>query len=719
MGFVILCVARYAPRLLPNVVRAGRLIVTGTFVLCGLSQGYTADEYVSSLNASNQERYYPSKIRFAGQVSTEHRGSFYVDYLFPIWYAQDENSLIFFNPKQTIHTNSSDELNLGVGYRKIFWDKFIAGLHFFYDRKNSPADVTHEQVGWGLELLSEPIDFRFNYYDPTSGVKVVDENYSFGSTRLLVSHSYEEPLKGFDFEVGVPIEVINTRAYAGGFFYDSKIANDVEGYRIRTETDINNWLSLDLEMNSKNKQETEFVGGLRVTVPLEFGKLLDRKESINKLLDMFQVTQRSKLKERLLERVVRDIDIKTTAQTTAPVASTNTDVQEIVYVDNSNVGAEDGTRDNPWDTLAEALIDGRLASGVTIYVAKGDGTATGYTGNFVLSDGILLWGSGYNGGYNGIAVSGYPVIDGGGAGTIIRLGNNNTVMGLRIQNTGNAPGILGHNTTGADIHHNYLTQITGPGGGQPITLRQFLAGTYFNRVWDNILANCPEDDNGLIFFMTPVANVTSSGVISGNIISGTNTSGGIMLWNSDASGTSVTNVTITGNTISGLGSGITITSSGGMINTTVSGNTIRSTGGNGIYCDAVVSNSNPVVNVTLDNNTLSGNSFNGIYLYSQTFFGVGQGTVNANIYGNTVTDSSLDGVRIERTDSNIVTADFGGGSLGSAGNNSIYNNGAFDVNNTTAFNVIAENNWWGTDSPIAGQFNGLVDYTPWLMSTPN
>jgi hypothetical protein len=65
--------------------------------------------------------------------------------------------------------------------------------------------------------------------------------------------------------------------------------------------------------------------------------------------------------------------------------------------------------------------------------------------------------------------------------------------------------------------------------------------------------------------------------------------------------------------------------------------------------------------------------------------------------------------------------DFGGGALGSLGLSSIYGNGNrdFRYNNGGGATVMAENNWWGTVAPVAGQFAGSIDYTPWLVTDPN
>ena len=215
-----------------------------------------------------------------------------------------------------------------------------------------------------------------------------------------------------------------------------------------------------MTFNSRNAQEAEFIGGLRVTIPLELGRVLskqnpfkttsqdtyilqdpsiqDRNRKMEEAMD--QVKKSMYLKNRLFERVVRDGD-----------------EVSMIFVDNTNSsGTEDGSRDHPYNTLAEAFSSPRYAATKYIYTFKGDGTSTGYVGNFVLADDKVLWGSGYDGGYKGIAAPGYPVIDGGGAGNVITLGNADTIMGCQIQNAGNYGIMYTAATRNADIDHNII-----------------------------------------------------------------------------------------------------------------------------------------------------------------------------------------------------------------------------------------------------------------------
>ena len=113
----------------------------------------------------------------------------------------------------------------------------------------------------------------------------------------------------------------------------------------------------------------------------------------------------------------------------------------------------------------------------------------------------------------------------------------------------------------------------------------------------------------------------------------------------------------------------------------------------------------------------SGNGGNGINVdetYNGTVQVGGQYLVSQNNTGN--------GVRLVMSGlGGVPVLDFGGGLLGSVGQSSIFGNGNrdFRYNNGGAATVMAENNWWGIDPPVNGQFAGSIDRNPWLTSDPN
>lgn len=556
-------------------------------------------------NETQQEAqsYYLSKIRFGAYGSTEDRGIFYVDYLLPLFYSQDQNTLLFINPKQSWFTpQSSDEMNIGVGIRHIFNDKFILGLHTFYDKKDSPTHKLYSQVGWGFELLSQPFDFRFNYYDPHTKAKVISESstggsgYKFGSMGLIqggsLTRTYEEPLEGYDFEFGSPIipKQLKTRMYLGGFFFDSKLAKDYNGMRVRTETDLNKWLSMDMTLNRCGNGETEFIGGLRVTIPLELGKTIKGKNP-------FKTTPRDTyIKDRIFERVVRDIDVQ--ARST-PAITEDTTVSvpgvEIIYVDDTNAGTEDGTFEHPYTTIDNAIIDSRYVGlGGTakyIYINLGNSETAPYTGNYTLADDAVFWGSFTDAGYTGLTTTlTRPVIDGARA-DVLTLGNNNTVMGLKITN--GVYGIYADSKTGGTIQ-------------------------------DNIISDNGSDG----IFIANTNTAISDWSITDNTIEN-NSGTGIRIYNEGNSGntSTMTGFTITGNTIDPIiQDGIRISnytydndSAATATGFTIEDNDILGSGGRGISIFNMANgNSNDVSmsTFTISGNTLTDNNSEAIYIYN-------------------------------------------------------------------------------------------------------
>ena len=454
----------------------------------------------------------PVKVQISAYGSNEksQRGLFTTDFIVPLYYPQDKNTLVFFNPKYAYTTPGADEINQGIGLRHIFNDAFILGINTFFDRRLARSGKWYSQAGLGLEYLSKPLDVRLNWYKPLTRPKVVDDGYEFGSTSLIYYQNKEEPLQGLDFEVGVPVfdKYTRTRLYLGGFFYQSRFSKDVNGFRARTETSLTKWFSLDTTFNSKVDGQTEFYGGARVILPFEWTKLFRKK---SKQGSSTPVTTNSYLEERIFDRVVRDIDIQSKSSTAQSKA------HDLVYVDNSNTsGTEDGSYAHPYSTIAAGVSNafgdkyvyvrqGLSRSAIPTYYVPVD--LTGH-------DNVVLWGSGYNGGFKGISTYGYPVLDGGNTGVVLTLANNNTIMGLDIQNGNYGVSLTnnGSNIMTAEIRNNIFSQHN-------------IAGVYFRNngsggISGDILNNTfSANDTYDIHFCSDTfshANITAN--ISGNTL---------------------------------------------------------------------------------------------------------------------------------------------------------------------------------------------------------
>ena len=154
-------------------------------------------------------------------------------------------------------------------------------------------------------------------------------------------------------------------------------------------------------------------------------------------------------------------------------------------------------------------------------------------------------------------------------------------------------------------------------------------------------------------------------------------------------------------------------------------------------------NSSKVANIVYDNNTVRGCADDGLYLYSYP----DSGGITASVNNNNISDIDTEGFLVNAGDSSTVTINSFqnntivdsrhgvtfGWSTNTSGtyiinnfiNNSIYDNENYDAyNKKCSTDINLENNWWGTSSPLASQFNsdeglGAIDYTPWLTADPN
>jgi hypothetical protein len=427
---------------------------------------------------------------------------------------------------------------------------------------------------------------------------------------------------------------------------------------------------------------------VRVTIPLEVGRLLGRRNPIR------SKPQETYLKERLFERVVRDIDVQASTYTPAKkqVRDSSGNLYDMIFVNNTNnTGIEDGSYAHPYNTLAEAFTSARYigvgGSAKYIYVSKGDGTATGYTGNYTLANNVILWGSGYDAGFRGLPSSGYPVIDGGaGVGNIITLANNNTVMGCQLQNS-NGYGIYGLNKTGALLQHNYLQTFPVK---SPIYLTYNAAGNYSGTVsYNTILGSAGVDS---LYIYGANANVATSFAISNNTLSNGN-SGIFLRYDSSSAGTFI-----------------------------ISNNTIVNVTNSGIFLFLRAWAAPLTMTTTVDHNIITSAGMAGIFFNLQNNQALGIGNVSAALSYNRISDSFVgfwvNGGGGGSVGPNIMAFDAGGGALNSPGMNSIVNNA---VNMFGQFSFISkvQNNWWGQSPPDDAKFDGTADYSNWLTSDPN
>ncbi|MBP7088303.1 MAG: inverse autotransporter beta domain-containing protein [Candidatus Omnitrophica bacterium] len=639
------------------------IISLTVFFLCLVPLSFCQESQESSWFLSSPQDW-PSRIR-PGMRGGEGQVRHYSDIFIPLF--GDQNSFFFFNPKLTLTRHSevdANEENIGLGYRTLICqDKAILGTNLFYDTRRSDNDVRHDQVGFGLELLSQRFDLRSNLYFPITEKKYLKDkiNYGFTSNTLTkyTTPVYEEPLRGLDYEAGILVpfisDLIETRCFVGGYHYFSRYSDDINGLRIRAEITPVPAFTLNLEITDDNISSTKtYVGGY-VTLPFSIGNLFNNKNPFEGWKEQLSFAQGPRpIRKRMTDMVIRDLDIRAPEVNLVQESAKEHDV---VFVDNSNTsGAEDGSLENPYNTIAEGISN--ATGDKWIYVKKGN---SDYNEQVDISTGVTLWGSRYNGGFSGITTDTGPVVDGTSLGSnIVTVNTNTTLMGFNLQNTTDNHGIaMSAGSSGITISHNNISDLSGDSDGINFVVN---GGASDITISDNTITNCGA--NGIL--------------VQGYIGDGT----GIYILN---------------NTISTI------------------------TAGQGISITTALNLATTISDVTISGNNISGASDQGIIIATTN----ANSTISdVTISRNTATNCNI-GILVGATAGTVSDINLGNNATGSGGYNAIYNNTTSDIANgstslgaTGIANLKAENNYWGGGEPNTTDSADTTDYNPYLTSNP-
>jgi hypothetical protein len=245
-------------------------------------------------NAAQEDRpwtiYFHPGVRFG----SDNRTLYIMDFLVPLY--QGDKNILFFNPRFTPNDIKGWEVNLGFGYRQLLLDdKLILGANFYYDRRHTGWGTSHEQIGFGLEAMTEinknlAMTARFNYYIPMSDAIVTDGiSGTFNGYYLrddgiyglydnaTLTRTVEEPLEGFDAELGFRVPYVSnyveTWAYAGGYHYWGDYVKNVNGFTARLELVPTDFVRLAYEYRNDNVAGGQHYGEVMFEVPFSVENL--------------------------------------------------------------------------------------------------------------------------------------------------------------------------------------------------------------------------------------------------------------------------------------------------------------------------------------------------------------------------------------------------------------------------------------------------------------
>lgn len=227
----------------------------------------------------------------------------YMQVLAPIW--SEGETMVYVNPQMGFSSNVDPGFSMGMGIRRYLpgMDAIIGG-NLFFDRHATVFDNYYNQLGLGFEILTETVDFRFNYYLPDSGPQDASFSTSTAANRQLtefgtpfatqntvsqlqtdisqqgrlnqVFEGSEDAMEGFDMEVGflVPVlqELGETRLYGGLYSFDNTFGDDFTGAKARAELRLSSKLVLETNYFEDGALfGDDWTFGFRLNLPIEDG----------------------------------------------------------------------------------------------------------------------------------------------------------------------------------------------------------------------------------------------------------------------------------------------------------------------------------------------------------------------------------------------------------------------------------------------------------------
>lgn len=198
---------------------------------------------------------------------------------------QNETTLLFGDVRGRFDNNSSEEINVGAGVRKLFNDQFIIGGYGFYDLRNSEYGHQFQQITLGAEVLTEAFELRGNVYLPigtTEYSSAAGDTVALSGSSILFTEGQERALQGFDAEIGVKVPWTSLtedgtdalRLYAGGYHFDDAGVDAISGPRFRAEYTLadlvtpGSRLSINAEYQHDSPRGSQTFFGAKLRLPL-------------------------------------------------------------------------------------------------------------------------------------------------------------------------------------------------------------------------------------------------------------------------------------------------------------------------------------------------------------------------------------------------------------------------------------------------------------------
>ncbi|WP_435641874.1 right-handed parallel beta-helix repeat-containing protein [Micavibrio aeruginosavorus] len=616
--------------------------------------------------ASAPCRYYPGHIDVEGKYGDRKIGE--TSIFLPV--ACSPDTLLFSDIRLKADDQSNREINLGLGTRFLKEDGILGGYVYFDRKRSGFSEEMHSQLTAGAEWLAEEWEVRANGYAPLTDDVLVDAGSTasdpylsgtglFVDTQAMIIR--EQPLYGGDVEAGVKIPKTDLWMHLGGYSFSGDDSPTMVGVRARARYEITENVALTAEGQYDDERGRDGWVGARFTLP--FG-------GSDKDL--------TGLKARMTASPVRDVDVVTSSKAEASgavqavaVLNVTTGVaQRIIYIDNQAAGGGDGSMENPFNNLTD--VQAALQDHDVVYIHTGVGSNGMDTGLAISNAGVHVVGAGTDFVYDSsrftasgvgnlnnavlIAANAAPTLTNGAGVGITVTASDVSVSGVTVDGATGA-GVLVDSVANFTLHDS---TVQNSGAHGVFIDADNVTGAY--TLTDNLLTgNGTAAGNDTIRIYTSGTSDIDFNV-SGNEVTGNNYRGIHM----DLAGNATVDIDVHDNDVNNnVGDGFRIgNATGGATNVVLNGNIENNNFSNALTDNIIepdIDTSGLVIrmdqNMTagsladrlmIHNNTMSDNSEDGFGLWA---FG---GTVYAELSDNIMQDNQDDGAEIRAQNNGVV-----------------------------------------------------------------
>lgn len=285
--------------------------------------------------------------------------------------------------------------NVGVGIRYADpGSDTVLGLSCHYDYRDTSVNE-FQQVSPGVEVLGPGWELRANGYLPRAFESRKPAPNLFAGNFLLIDR-FESAMSGFDVEFGLhlhPNGWTQPRLYGGAYHFQTPQRPQVWGWSSRLEADMLDGVSMGLSVRNDRLFDTTVNFGL--TIRFSGGALLDRNP-LDRVVDSIDAYPRRKNRDVQLASTPRRLRSIVLDQSEQSLAVDPVTGDPLMFLHVAAGGNSDGSFNDPYATLTDALADLRYQSGEisTIYVRGGGRQTVTHTGDFSLVDGTSVLSAG-------------------------------------------------------------------------------------------------------------------------------------------------------------------------------------------------------------------------------------------------------------------------------------------------------------------------------------